>query len=57
MKQEESAIARQRHSKHVSTATNQCATVEELFEAVFSVWSILRLYIEDQQEKLVTIGG
>jgi hypothetical protein len=37
MKQEEWVIARQRHSKQVSTATNSHATVEELFEAVFSV--------------------
>jgi hypothetical protein len=34
MEQEEAAIARQRHSKHVSAATNEHAIVE-LLETVF----------------------
>jgi hypothetical protein len=32
-----SAIARQRHGKHFSAATNQHETREELLEAAFSV--------------------
>jgi hypothetical protein len=55
MEQEESAIARQRRGKHVSTATNQHVIIEELSEAVFSVWSSPILYSEDQREKL--LGG
>jgi hypothetical protein len=54
VKQEEVAIATQWHDKHVSTAMNQQATIEELLEVVFSVWSALRLYGEDQQQKLVS---
>jgi hypothetical protein len=45
VKQEESAIAKQWHSKHVSMAMNQRATVEERLEVVFSVWAALRLNI------------
>jgi hypothetical protein len=55
MEQEEAAIARQRRGKHVSAATNQHATIEGVLEAVFSVWSVPRLYSEDQREKLVTL--
>jgi hypothetical protein len=44
VEQGEVATARQRHDKHVSTAMNQQATTEELLEAVFSVWSSLRLH-------------
>jgi hypothetical protein len=50
VKQEEVATATQWHGKHVSTAMNQKATIEELLEVVFSVWSALRLYSEDQQK-------
>jgi hypothetical protein len=35
MEQEEAAIARQRHGKYVSAATNQRATIEELLERCF----------------------
>jgi hypothetical protein len=35
------AVAMQQHSNHVSAATNQDATMAELSEAVFSVWSVL----------------
>jgi hypothetical protein len=43
---------RQRHSKHVSMSTNTPTTGEDLWELVFSVWSALRLYNEDQRDKL-----
>jgi hypothetical protein len=43
-------IARQGHDKHVSIAINQHATMEELLEVVFSVWSMLRLYSEAQRK-------
>jgi hypothetical protein len=54
MEQAEVAIAKQWHGKHVSTAVNQHATIEELLEAVFSMQSVPRLYSEDQWEKLVS---
>jgi hypothetical protein len=42
--------------KHVNniqvTARQQPITVEELLEAVFSVWSALRLYSEDTPGRL-----
>jgi hypothetical protein len=40
-------ITRHWHSKPISTATNQHTTVEELLEAVFSVWSTPRLCSKD----------
>jgi hypothetical protein len=46
--EEEAAIARQRHGKHISTAMNKHETIEELLEAVFSMQSAPRLYNEDQ---------
>jgi hypothetical protein len=39
------AIARQRHSKHVSTATNECAIVGEPLEVVSFAWSISSHYL------------
>jgi hypothetical protein len=39
----EAVIAKQWCGKHISAAVNQRATVEELLEAVFSVWSTPRL--------------
>jgi hypothetical protein len=45
VEQEEAAIAMQQHSEHVSAAMNQHTTTEELLEAVFSVWSMLRLIV------------
>jgi hypothetical protein len=52
--EQEVAIAGQWHGKYNSTSTNQHATTEEPLETVFSVWSTLRLYSEDQQEKLAS---
>jgi hypothetical protein len=54
VEQEEAAIARQRRVKHVSAAMNQHPAIEELLEAVFSVWSTPRPYSEDQLEKLMS---
>jgi hypothetical protein len=48
--QESTAVAMQRCDKHVSTATNQPATIEELSEVIFSVWSVLRIYIASSHE-------
>jgi hypothetical protein len=53
VEQEGVVIARQQHGKHVSAAKNQHSTIEELLEVVFSVWSVPRLYSEDQWNKLV----
>jgi hypothetical protein len=39
VEQEEASVTGQRGGKHVSAATNQRATIEELLEAVFSVRS------------------
>jgi hypothetical protein len=50
VEKEEAAIARKRCGKNGPAATNQHATIEELFEAVFSVWYAPRLYSEDQRE-------
>jgi hypothetical protein len=41
---EETAIARQLHAKQVFVATYTHTTIEELWEAVFSMWSMLKLY-------------
>jgi hypothetical protein len=41
----------QSRGKYISAATNQRETIEELMEAVFSVWSASMLYSEDQREK------
>jgi hypothetical protein len=50
VEQEEAPIFRQWHSKHISAATIEHATIEELLEVVFSVQSMPRLYSEDQWE-------
>jgi hypothetical protein len=47
VEQEELAIARQQHGKHVSAAMNKHATTEKLLEAEFSIWSMSRLYSKD----------
>jgi hypothetical protein len=47
------ATARQWCSKHISAATNKHAIIEEQLGMVFSVQSVLSLYNEGQQEKLV----
>jgi hypothetical protein len=41
------AIARQQCGKHMYEATNKHITIEDV---VFSMWSTLRLYSEDQLE-------
>jgi hypothetical protein len=38
---EKAAVARQRRSIYVSVAKNEHATIEELLEAVFSIWHVL----------------
>jgi hypothetical protein len=53
VEQEEVVIAGQWHGKHVSVATTQHVTIRELLEVVFSMQSVLRLYSEDQWEKLI----
>jgi hypothetical protein len=45
--------ARQRLGEHIAMATNTPKTILELQEAVFSMWSTLRLYNEGQWEKSV----
>jgi hypothetical protein len=42
------------HGKHISAAMNQHA-IEELLEAVFSMWSAPRLYNEDKQQQLISV--
>jgi hypothetical protein len=43
---EERAIAKQQLSNHRSTAADTHATIEELFEAMFSMLTMPRLYNE-----------
>jgi hypothetical protein len=50
----EMAIARKWLSKHAPAATDMHTTMEELLHVVFPVWPLLRLYIEDRWEKLVS---
>jgi hypothetical protein len=50
LEQIDATIARQRCCKHVSAATDMHATVEKLLDAMFFVWAVPRLYIEDQTE-------
>jgi hypothetical protein len=58
MEQEEVAIAWQWHCKQFSMTTNKCATTEELLEAVFSMWSMLRLCnITDLLSALLSNGS
>jgi hypothetical protein len=46
----ETAVARQWFSiRHVIVANNAHAIIEEVLEKVFSVWSVLKLYNEDQR--------
>jgi hypothetical protein len=37
--------------KHVSLVIDMHATIQELFEEVFSMWSMPRLYSESHREK------
>jgi hypothetical protein len=53
---EETAVARQRLDKHLAAALDMHATIEELLEALFSVWFVPKLYSESHQEKLVSHG-
>lgn len=61
MEQDEEAITKQEHGKHVSAPTDQHTTIEELLVVVDSVWSTVRLYSEAQWKKLVSqrldLGG
>jgi hypothetical protein len=54
VKQKEASIARLRRCEHFSVATNQHAEIEQVLDAVFYMWSALRLYRGDQREKLVS---
>lgn len=53
--QEEEAIANKWRGNDISAGKNQHATIEEVLEAMFCMWSVPRFYNEDQREKLV--GG
>jgi hypothetical protein len=46
----ENRCARQQSGKHFFTAMNQYAIIEELLEAVFSMWSVPMLYNNDHQQ-------
>jgi hypothetical protein len=56
MEPEEMAVARKWLRKHLSAAMDIYTAIEGLLEVVFSVWSVLRLYDEGHQEKLVSHG-
>jgi hypothetical protein len=43
VEKEEAVIPRQWHRKHVPTAMNQNVTIEELLEAIISMWNVPRL--------------
>jgi hypothetical protein len=43
---EETAVAREGHGKHATTATDTHATIEELLKALFSLQSAQRQYKE-----------
>jgi hypothetical protein len=47
-------IARLWYGKHVFAATDQDATIEAPWEAVFSVWFTPGLYSKDRREKSVS---
>jgi hypothetical protein len=49
-------IARQLLDSHLSAAVNMQATIEELLEAAFFLWSMLRLYSKGHEETLVSHG-
>jgi hypothetical protein len=49
---EKTPVTRLRHSEHhVSVVTVMRATTEELWEAVFSVGSVQRLYLENRNRR------
>jgi hypothetical protein len=50
----ETAVSRKQRDEPMSAATDTHETVEELFEAVFSVRSVPRLYIELRRVRSVS---
>jgi hypothetical protein len=46
LESEETDVSRQQLDKNVPAATDTHATIEELLEAVFPMWSVTRLYSE-----------
>jgi hypothetical protein len=44
---EEIAVATEQIGKNTSVATDTHATIEELLEVMFSMWSVLRPYTVD----------
>jgi hypothetical protein len=54
VKQEETAVAKQRHGNEVFTATNKHATIEELLEVLCSS---SQGYLEDQQQMVMSPMG
>jgi hypothetical protein len=54
---EETAVARQWQSKHVSMEANIPATIEEPREAVFSLGSVPRLYNEEHEGQPTYFGA
>jgi hypothetical protein len=51
---EEMVIAREWLNKHAPAATDMHITMEELLHVVFPMWSLLRLFVEEHWEKLVS---
>jgi hypothetical protein len=43
-----------RLSKHVCMATSTHGTIQQLLDTVSSLWSMIRLYDEDQRDKSVS---
>jgi hypothetical protein len=56
MEPEETAVARKWLRKHLSVVVDMYTTVEGLFEVVFFVLSVPRLYNEGHWGKLVSHG-
>jgi hypothetical protein len=57
--QAKQATSMRRHlpDKHVPMATDTYGTIEEMLEAVFYIWSVLRLYNECQQKLLRKVSS
>jgi hypothetical protein len=53
MEKEETVVSRQQRSQHFLEAKIKQATTEEPMEAVFYMWSLLRLYTEDHQQQSI----
>jgi hypothetical protein len=51
---EKTSTARQQQGKPISMVTNNHVTRDKLLEAAFSMWSMPRLYKENQREFLVS---